>query len=338
MKDVKTKLALWKKTMISLDELVLLFNEQQSYEERANSILQLESERILQPVKSLGRTTRIPSVAYRYKIGKALLKIDFHSRLHAFYQFLHPAIRLDHYYHLPPSTFETDLPFLNLVDDYLKGNGFPTELAPAPERSAELVGNEKWIDELGGKELLERIGLWDEMKIIPVSDPLMMAINPKELHNEIHYHLIVENKTTYQGLLPSLSETCFSTLIYGCGTKIVKSIEQFDWQYPLKDATHTFFYFGDIDKSGLTIWHLLNEKRRVLPASPFYSACLLKQPFKGKEQQRLDLNAIVAFIEDMPRASHLEKLFEDGMYYPQEILNSGELRKIWREWSWKFMN
>lgn len=337
-KELK-QLVKWPRTMISLEELsTLLYKEGQSYEELSSLILELEHDGVLLQIKAAGRTTRLPSVAYKYRIIKSTMNEDFHAQLHTYNQRFHSSIRLDRYYSLPGGTFHQDLPFLEQIDAYIKGNDFPKEQVPAPERSAELVDDEKWIDEKGGKELLERVQLWDAMKVIPVSDPLMMAVNAKMLHNSSQFHLIVENKTTYQALLAVLSETVFSTLIYGAGDKIIKSIEQFDWQLPLEGVAHTFYYFGDIDRSGLTIWHLLNNKRYAIPASPFYEACMKKQPFKGKTNQRRDIDAIYAFIAKMPHASSVEKLLDDGFYYPQEILKSAELGAIWREWSWSITN
>jgi len=339
MEKELNQLGSWEKTMITLDELLtLLHKEGYSYEVLAAIILKLENDDVLQPVKAAGRTTRFPSVAYRYRIMKVAVKENVHGELHTYNQRFHPAIRLDRYYALPAGAFQQDLPFLQQLDTYLKENHLPKELVPAPERSAELVGDEKWIDERGGKELLERVQLWESMNIIPVSDPLMMAVNVKTLHQASQIHLIVENKTTYQALLPILRETGFSTLIYGSGNKIIKSIEQFDWQLPIENVTHTFYYFGDIDRSGLTIWHLLNEKRRVSPAIPFYESCLKRNPFRGKTNQRKDLGAVKGFINEMPSASVLITLLDEGFYYPQEILKSVELRAIWREWSWTFTN
>lgn len=325
--------------MITVEELSTLFHKKgQDYEELARYILKLEDEHVLQSVKAAGRTTRIPSIAYRYRIDKSKLQTEFHTQLHWYHGQFHQAIRLDSYYSSMSEVFYHDLPYIERIHTYLTNDGFPIESVPAPERSAELVGDEKWIDEGGGRELLERTGLWDAVKIIPVSDPLMMAFNMKTVENKAQYHLIVENKTTYQALLPALGETVFSTLIYGAGNKIVKSIEQFDWQFPIGDATHTFYYFGDIDRSGLTIWRSLNEKRRAIPAFPFYDACLKKDPFEGKTNQRMDVEAIQSFIAEMSSATIIESLLEEGFYYPQEVLKSAELGKIWREWSWNFTN
>jgi hypothetical protein len=176
------------------------------------------------------------------------------------------------------------------------------------------------------------------LKIIPVSDPLMMAVNPEMLQKPEQLHLIVENKTTYQTLLPVLRESLFSTLIYGCGNKIVKSIEQFEWQLPMTGVKHSFFYFGDIDKSGLSIWHALNKKQHTKLAIPFYEACFQKEPFKGKVNQRKDVEAITAFRAEFPNGHAIEKLLDEGFYYPQEILTSAELGSILREWSWNILN
>lgn len=334
-----TVLSTWSKATISLDELSELFYEKgQSYEQLAAIILEMEYKQLLEPVKAAGRTTRNPSLAFRYRIVKAHILGDFQTELHQYNQQFHSAIRLDSYYTSRQERFASDLPFLEKIDRYIKEHGFPEESVPAPERSAELVGDEKWIDENGGKELLERIRLWDRLQIVPVSDPLMLAVNPKVLQERTQYHLIVENKTTYQALLPTLRETGFSSLIYGSGNKIVKSIEQFEWQLPMDEAEHTIYYFGDIDRSGFTIWHSLTKRRRVLPAVPFYEACLTKEPFVGKMNQRKDREAVEAFVAQWAGGKRIEQLLEDGKYYPQEILTSVELRKIWREWSWRLLN
>jgi hypothetical protein len=91
---------------------------------------------------------------------------------------------------------------------------------------------------------------------------------------------------------------------------------------------HSFFYFGDIDKSGLSICHALNKKQHTK----------LAIPFKGKVNQQKDVEAITACRAELPGGRTIEKLLEEGFYYPQEILRSAELGSIWREWSWNFLN
>ncbi|WP_409970911.1 Wadjet anti-phage system protein JetD domain-containing protein [Bacillus sp. Bva_UNVM-123] len=253
MDTIKSMLAAFKKKTIALAELEHMLKPFiHTYEEFANMILTLENEEILTMVKAKGRTNRTPSLAFQYRINKSELASDYHKELQRYRTILHPGINLDDYYCDDLAIWAEHLPFLLKIDEYVKQNGFPKDEVPAPERSFELVGDEKWIIEKGGKAILEKTGLFSAFHIIPVSEPLMFAINPLNIKEEQQYHLIVENKTTYQGLLPALKETHFSTLIYGCGKAVIKSIEQFPMQYPVL-ANHQFFYFGDLDKEGISI-------------------------------------------------------------------------------------
>ena len=338
---LKELLARFKKSTITIDELSLLLHDQHlQYEAFARLILSFEESGILKMIRASGRNPRTPSIAYRYRIRKHLLKENEHIELRNYQLTFHPAIKLDDYYSLPKERWDKDLPYLTLLDTYIKTYDFPDDFVPAPERSVRLVQDEKWISEKGGKDLLERVHLWAKMNVIPVSDPLMMAVNPIQLIGSDHLHLIVENKTTYQALLSSLNETVFSTLIYGCGNKIVKSIEQLEWQLPLPNARHHYYYFGDIDRSGITIWDRLTKKVPVQLALPFYHSCLGKKPLKGKENQPYNEEAMNHFIESFTKKGEhsIRTQLNQGFYYPQEILNTAELKMIWRDWSCTLMN
>lgn len=337
MDRIKNMLAAFSKKTISLSELEELVKPLvHTYDDFSKTILQLEDEQILEMIKSKGRTSRTPSLAFHYRIHKSLLMEDFHKELQHYRNTLHPAIKLDAYYRKDPSVWKKDLPMIKKIDRYLKRCTFPTEPVPAPERSVELVGDEKWITDGGGKELLERIGIINKLHIIPVSEPLMFAVNPTNINETTQLHLIVENKTTYQGLLPVLKETAFSTLIYGSGKKVISSIEQFAMQYPV-EANHHFYYFGDIDREGISIWHSLTTKIPAMPALPFYRACLQKEPAVGKDYQKERSKAVEAFLRffTAEEQSQLKSLFANDRYYPQEILNTHELQQIWRESNWR---
>lgn len=336
-KILRKQLLHFKRNTISLSDLETLFpSEIPTYQEFAAVILALEKEGVLGMVKSRGRNQHTPSLAYHYSINKALLKKDYHAKLQDFRLIFHPSINLDAYFKLDEEVLEKDLPYLRKIDVYLKENGFPNEKVPAPERSFELVQNEKWIVEGRGSEVLHRIGLWDELKILPVSDPLMFALHPKQIDQPVHIHLIVENKTTYQALLPVLTETNFTTLIYGSGNKITKSIENFHHQLPI-EGDHVFYYFGDLDRSGITIWHSLHKRQPVIPAYPFYKACLTKSAVAGKTNQRPNEQALAAFLPFFKESEQqqIQQMLENGAYLPQEVLQTKEIQQIWREALWK---
>lgn len=338
MRDlISQQLLKYHKKTITIEELeTWIPNNALSYEQFAELILSFEAEGVLQIVKSKGRNTRTPSLAYIYRIQKQQLKKEYLDELKKYRLQLHPSIHLDPYFGLDPSQWKNDLPYLMFIHHYIESCGFPTYEVPAPERSVELVGDEKWINEKHGQELLERVGLWKALKIMPVSDPLMFALNPAVLTNPIQKHLIVENKTTFQALADVLQNTDFTTVIYGCGNKIINSIEQFHHQLPLPQSEHVFYYFGDIDHTGIFIWHRLNGKINTKLAMPFYQACLEKPSLKGKTNQRIDKSAVDEFLRFFSKQEQdiFQSVLDRGHYYPQEVLKTSELQHIWRNSLW----
>ncbi|KQX46072.1 hypothetical protein ASD40_18175 [Paenibacillus sp. Root444D2] len=339
---MRTYLQSYKKSKVSLKELEDIFPVQPTDEQFAGAILELEAAGILQMVPSLGRTGKRLSLAYQYNVQKNRLMQDTHKEINRARLNLHLLINLDTYYSLKSSIWEEDRPFIERIDAYLKKNMLPSTPAPEPERSFELVADEKWITEKQGKEMLIRIGLWDKLLILPVDDPLMFAVNPYVLTNSVHKHLIVENKTTYQALLQVLPDVPFATLIFGGGYRVTKSIELLPMQLPLRDAAHEFYYFGDIDKEGIHIWHLFNKRVLTLfgrPASlalPFYRACLSREFASGKENQRNFEQALQAFVSHFTEEEQIkiDRCFAAGGYFPQEILPTHELCTIWRHTAW----
>lgn len=328
MDNLKEKILLFKRKTIKLEELEKLAPPRQPYQQFAKDILSLEDADILTMMPSKGRNTRSPSLAYHYRIKKQLLNEVYFKELQNYRIKFHNAIDLDAYFKLDAITWKKDLPYLEKINEYIETNEFPTKDVPAPERSFELVGNEKWIEE-GGMEVLHRIKLWDKLKIMPVADPLMFAVNPTQMGALAMHHLIVENKTTYQALLPVLPSSSFATLIYGVGNKIVKNIENFHDQFPI-ESDHRFFYFGDLDREGIAIWHRLHQKRSVTPALVFYEACLEKQAVLGKTNQAKNKQAVEAFIAYFAeeKREQIRRMLEEGAYYPQEVLKTEELQKI----------
>jgi len=327
----------YKKVTITIDEIErILVGTQTTYKQFANQINELEQDGILQMIKAKGRNSRTPSLAYQYRIQRSKLHQNYHHEIQKMQIGLHSLINLDSYFSIDPSIWEQDRPYILKINQYLNQNPLPIDTAPAPERSFELVGDEKWITEKGGKECLERLGLWENLKIIPVSDPMMFAINPQAFQHDEHKHLIVENKTTYLALLEVLPETPFTSLIYGSGNKILKSIEHLHQQLPFKAGQHQLYYFGDIDMSGIWIWYSLHKKMETKLALPFYQACLVYPYVHGKENQRKEEEAVRVFLSNFTKEEQqqIRDMLDDGGYYPQEVLKTKELRELWRNTTW----
>ncbi|MDF2548260.1 MAG: hypothetical protein K0R93_3158 [Anaerosolibacter sp.] len=321
-----------KKIMVSLSELENLFSGETDYKEIVDQIELLVSKGILQPIHSHGTNLKQTPLFNTYKIIKKNLMGQLNDEIQQYSLLLHPKIQLNEYFSLSEAVWKRDLPYIQKIDQYLKEKGLPENEAFAPERSVQLVSDEKWIDEKGGKTLLERIGIWDLCKINSVPEPLMLAINPSQFLHQEHRHLIVENKTTYYLLAEILQETSFTSLIYGAGWKIVSNIQLAAKQLGLESKSHKFYYFGDIDMEGISIWYNLRERFSMEPALPFYKSLLQKASSIGKETQYRNEEAFASFLQyfSQDEQHNLTTLFHEKRYYPQELLNKAELQNIWR--------
>lgn len=335
MDKLEKFLTSYRKSKVSILELANLCPEL-SYESFAQEVLRLEKQQILTAVKASGINGKQPPLANIYKINKALVRQSLQQKVKELKKRFHPEIWVEYYLTKSIEELEQDLLALEQLNHYLQQYGFPTKKALAQERSFEIFQDEKWITEKDGKQILEKVKVWEKLQIWPISDPVSFAINPTCLNNESHKLLIVENKATFYALLPVLKETSFTALIYGQGKAIIRTIDVLPNQLPLHYENVEYYYFGDIDAEGISIWYWLKEKRNIKLAIPFYKACLQKTAVKGKEYQRKNNVAIQDFLHHFAKedANQIEETLQKGLYYPQEVLNAEELQHIWRNECW----
>lgn len=96
-----------KKTTIALEDLERQLNEiETDPNEFGTTVVNLEKLGVLEAVKSAGRTMKQPSLAYRYRVNKSLLRTQYTNQLQQYRLTLHPAIKLDSYFALPEQQFE----------------------------------------------------------------------------------------------------------------------------------------------------------------------------------------------------------------------------------------
>lgn len=329
-------LSTYKTKTVTLSQLEALAPGSAKYADFIRVVKALEEEQILVPVKANGVSAVAPGVANAYRVQKANLHNVLYEKIRRKQRQVNPLIDLTAYFSLPEGNWDSDQDNIDRVDRYLGGKGLPAFAASAPERSYELAGDEKWLQEGGGEAFLQRVGLYSKMKLTPVPDPLMLAVNPQQMPNRKHYHLIVENKTAYHALAGILAESPFTTLIYGAGKGFLNSILYLERQLNLPDSKHLLYYFGDLDLEGIKIWFMLNKVRSTELARAFYRA-LLAKPFQtGKLNHKKDWAAYASFLAcfSAEEQSEINILFEKRGYCPQEALSSEELCCVWRE-SWK---
>lgn len=324
-----------KNSTISLSQLEGLFPGDITYNTFAMTIKKLVEEGFLEEMSPNKNNGRVISLAYKFRINRYKLRIDLIEDIQKVSLRIDPCIDLTGYLKFNENMWKKDLPFIEKVNKYIKEQGFPSEDATDQERSFHITGDEKWITEKGGKGLLERIKIFDKLRISNTAEPLMLAVNPSQFHGEEFNHLIVENKATFYSLLDILKETACTSLVFGSGWKIVSNILMLDKQLGL-NGRHRLYYFGDLDYEGISIWNSLNEKIKVDLAVDFYSSMLKKAYSKGKENQQKNQKALDNFIINFKAEEqiYIKQVLDDECYYPQESLTKDELANIWRSAVW----
>ena len=242
-KQISSFLILYKKSTITLTQLENIFSGNISYDVMATNIKELIDEGILQEISPKDNNGKSLPLAYKFRINRLKLKKELIEEIQNVTLKLQPEIDLQDYFMLSEDTWKKDLTYILKVNEYLKKNKV-FEKVTHQEHSYNITGDEKWIDEKGGRKLLERIKLWDNLEILSAGEPLMLAVNPTQFLKGEHLHLIVENKATFYALLDTLKETEFTSLIFGSGWKVVSNISMLSKQLGLK-GENKLYYFGD---------------------------------------------------------------------------------------------
>lgn len=322
---------------VSLLELERVVPGWGEYGEFAAAVLELVGDGVLVPIRARGTNLAQPALANGYRVQKQRLQADFFEEIRRRQLAIHAVIQLDCYFKGTEVVWHKEQAWLDRLEEYLLVCGLPEREASVWQRSYEIMGDEKWISEQGGRSFLQRVRIFEKLKIVDLVEPLMFALNPQRIGDSCCYHLIVENKTTFDALAAVLPETEFLTLIYGAGKGFLNSITQLEKQLHLPHAQHELLYFGDLDLEGITIWYLLNKRRRARLALPFYRMLLAKEFKQGKTNQRKDQMAYQEFCACFfpEEQGVIQQLFARGGYYPQEALTMDELQEIGRTTGWK---
>ncbi|WP_025642328.1 Wadjet anti-phage system protein JetD domain-containing protein [Schnuerera ultunensis] len=328
----------YKKRTIPLSRLENLLTGSQAYENFASAIGKLVEKGVLKPIKSHGTNGKSIPLYNTYRVMKSNLRETLNSEIQYYSIKFNPNIYLNSYFSLDEKEWHRDFPYIQRIDSYLNNKGLPTDYATIPERSFQLVGDEKWIAEKDGKKLLERIKLWDKLKIIASPDPLMLGVNPLKFRESRHIHLTVENKATFYALMDSIKDTDFTSIIYGAGWKVVSNIQRLPIQLGLGNDIHKIYYFGDLDPEGISIWYSLYQKYKIELALPFYRALLEKSYSIGKETQQKNMEAMAKFKSYFKEdeIAIIDQLIQREGYIPQEGLKKEELINVWRNGLWIF--
>ena len=341
---LKTFLMQQKRKTVTLDAMQAACCRM-DYEVFREAVMALERVAVLVPVKAGGYDHGGLARKDTIHLGPLFAASAARIQREAIERGISGTLDLSWYMHHPQKEWQRDRTAIEILSHYLQALPCPPENLPKTslqQRSYDIFGDEKFL--LTGGDLLTHLGLSREaLGVAPEAEPLMMAFHPMQPMQEngrtVCQHLIVENKAPWMALFPHLPETTFTSLVLGYGWKILASIDQLPAQCGYPQAHHFVWYFGDFDWEGLRIWHELAKKCETREsielrlAIPFYVAFLAHPESRGKEQQSPALEALDAFLRQMPAPfrGRFRDVLASGCYYPQEALGTDELLSCWKE-------
>ena len=244
----------------------------------------------------------------------------------------HPKINVD-FYRRNLEEYIKDRENLIKFNDYLLNKSHLLEYRiSVNERSYEIFQQEKLISK--STVLFKRIG-WDLslLNVYATPEPFISQSVNRMPEQKV---LIIENKDTYITVSNLLNKGYkifgekVSTIIYGEGRKIESSFQELPKDTTLDflmDNRNEFYYWGDIDKTGIKILYNLRKKTEWTEIKPFEPAykkminlskeiTLTKSPKEQVDEYEAGLNTIT----DTELRSDIREVIEDGKYIPQEII------------------
>jgi hypothetical protein len=316
------------------------YRRQSGYQEFANSIESLVSKKLIRPIKAWKKNGMVPSLYNGYQILSLQKELNPAIKKELLTQY-HPNINTT-YYLSHPQAYKEDKEYLSQLDQFLKENN-TLELMPMTvnERSFQIFGDEKFLASQAGREFLRRVGLsFETLEAYPTYEPFFYYQQARGL--EQRNLLIIENKDTFfsfkkllQEEIDSWAGVSFDLLIYGEGKKIQHSFPFFYELKEYQEGANNFYYFGDLDPAGISIWYGLEKKfKEKFKPFIFFYTILLEKYQKGapqlKKQQNFKQQTIKKFISYFSSEIQNEilELFNVNRYLPQEGLNYSLLKDI----------
>lgn len=325
-----------------------------SYEKAAASVKELVKQGVLEPIRASKTNGRIPALYNKYRIKKT--QKDY-SKTIGKIKLLHP--NFDHQaYFNDPELYEINEGSITALSYYFWHCEKELETPMSVnERSFRIWGREKYLKEhLIGLSGFIKLRMLSDNEFIPekvFKEILNFYSTPEPFFDYVHEKksemnvLIIENKDTWYSLRKALKETgnntiygkSYQILLYGEGRKITRSTSRLEEYHNeiLSNSKNTYAYFGDLDIEGLLIYCDLKRNNSELALEKcigLYEAMITKArelqnnenlpyelPFT-KDERRKNVNwdeLLFGFTTE--DSIFLRRLFENGYYIPQEILN-----------------
>lgn len=306
------------------------------YKEFADSVLELENEKIIERMKTgkpYSRDIRI-NTKYRKVKENTINENELKNELLTSYHF---KMKMSGY-GKNLEQYQKDKLIFDSISQFLFHKSEKECYISVNERSFELFNDEKYLSSEAGRKLISNIDVtFEDLCCFETFEPFFhfgLATHPSQ------NVLIIENKDTFFSLKKLYLEGIhrwdgipFEMLVYGEGNKITKSFEYLDeLKVPFETA---IYYFGDFDPEGIAIFHRLQKvsKRKIELWKPFYIEMWYRRKgtvIKEDKKQRWSEAAIQSFLFhfDEPLQTVMEHYLIERRYIPQEALSIEVIRSL----------
>ncbi len=332
--DVKKSLLKYGKKHICIDDLAGLFQIQKSdVSELYAFVGRLLDDHLLEPVKSSGLNGNIKYPLYkRYRV-----KVEMNPDSEALDLIgkLHPLLQRSGYLSTHTKEFNDFRDVVDRLNRYLFA-GMPEEAVSRKERSYEIFGREKVLDDGGVKALLRNLMLTEaELKFYDTPEYCFHDYIPER--KGCLTLLICENKDIWFNIRRCMFEDHFRSLfgvkidgvVFGNGNKVAqKHGALVEYVTFMGRPEVRFLYWGDIDREGFDIFRRTRNVNASLDVSlfiPGYRKMIEKargseledSPSSKKEGMVFD-DLLGGFSDD--EAAFLNEVFRSNKLIPQEII------------------
>ena len=331
--DLKTKLLSWKKASVTKSELEQLMGLH-SDAELFPLVQEAVRNGLLKPYQNAGTNGNLKyPICMKYHI---IRESSDHAALLPEIQRLHPDLLKNGYLHRHPNAFQEYREVMEALSRWLFQNLTKPVAVSRKERSFEIFGKEKTLDDAVVKNLLKRLGISaDTLRFYDAPAYCFHDYIPKR--SDQMCLLICENKDIWFNLRKMLSEyersmlwdNVFDGVIYGEGNRICEPNALTEYTRFLGVNGVRYLYWGDIDREGLNIAVRLFRNNPELNIQPFRAA-YMQMLERAKLHQiicsddhRERMEDYAAFMAAFPENEQVQlaNALEQNLHIPQEIIS-----------------
>lgn len=312
------------------------------YVRLAREIEEMVDEGVLRPILAWKQNGLIPPLYKGYQFEGYAKPLEEELRKELLTQY-HPRIQLLSYFKAP-ETLKEDRQALACLDAYLKKKTpEPCYIKTINERSFEIFLDEKFLGSASGQAFLHRVGFTlSDLDCQFVYEPFFYYERVRAEKKKAV--LFVENKDSFYTVKKLLQEGVswdnldVTYLVYGEGNKILRSFPYLNEVEKGPLGLLSFWYFGDLDPSGLRIWYDLSTRSgwKITPMVLFYQKMLAlffhRAPLR-KTEQVVNTSILQHFCSFFPEKEQEEiaRLLHSKRYIPQEALGGEMLLQLAKE-------